>query len=223
MESYYGYIRTPADAILLIQACYDGALPRIKKRLSPREGRAIQNGSIFIWEEHETGLKRWTDGRKWSPSRVAGRFLIYREMQPTAKCASMAQPEPESDIRSETPRQRRDFRSVVGIDDDRSIEGPKFKLMKLSFSVASPTGHHWHVISYYHQSDSPGNDLREPTADPSLKHIHPQKELFPPSLVNDRHNFPIFSRGLKLANTHPVDTDQICKMCGGCYRQKIQS
>ena len=150
MESYYGYIRTPADAILLIQACYDGALPRIKKRLSPREGREIRNGSIFIWEEHETGLKRWTDGRKWSPSRVAGRFLIYREMELTATCTSMTQPDPESDIISGIPCQKRDFRSVVGIDDSRSTQGPKSKLMKLSFSVLSPTGHHWHVINYYH-------------------------------------------------------------------------
>lgn len=219
METYNGYIRTPADAILLIQACYNGELPRVKKRLSPKEGLLIRNGSIFIWEEHETGLRRWTDGRKWSPSRVSGRFLIYREMERQKMGESVTQSISESDTTPESPCKKRDFRSVVGIDDDQCISRPKSQLMKLSFSISSPTGHHWHLINYYRQSDLSTGDLRVPTTDPSLKHICPQRDLFPLSLVNDRQNFAVFSKVSKLADTASSGTDQSCKMCGSCYRQ----
>ncbi|KAJ5965301.1 hypothetical protein N7481_012015 [Penicillium waksmanii] len=222
METYNGYIRTPADAILLIQACYNGFLPRVGKRLSPKEGRSIQNGSVFIWEEHETGLRRWTDGRKWSPSRVSGRFLVYREMKRKELSESMAEPAPGLDVTSEGPCKKRDFRSVVGIADDQSAHRPKSQFMKLSFSIASPTGQHWHLINYYHQPNESATELREPTADPSLKHICPQRELFPLSLVNDRHNFAIFSKGSNLPSVAPVDQEQACKMCGSCYRQPLE-
>jgi hypothetical protein len=30
-------------------------------------------------EENASGFRRWTDGRKWSPSRTLGEFLIYGE------------------------------------------------------------------------------------------------------------------------------------------------
>lgn len=32
----------------------------------------IQSGAVFVWEESEddAGLKRWTDGRVWSQSRM---------------------------------------------------------------------------------------------------------------------------------------------------------
>lgn len=222
METYNGYVRTPADAILLIQACYNGFLPCVRKRLSPKEGRSIRNGSVFIWEEHETGLRRWTDGRKWSPSRVSGRFLVYREMKRKELNESVAKPASELDITSEGPCQRRDFRSVVGIADDQLAHQPQSQFMKLSFSITSPTGQHWHLINYYHQPNEPASELQEPTADPSLKHIRPQRDLFPLSLVNDRHNFAIFSRGHNLGSVAPVDKEQPCKMCGNCYRQPLE-
>lgn len=39
----------------------------------------MQSGSVFVFDEHESGIKRWTDGLIWSPSRILGNFLIYRE------------------------------------------------------------------------------------------------------------------------------------------------
>lgn len=40
----------------------------------------IQSGNTFIYEEKTTGIKRWTDGVIWSPSRILGNFLVYREL-----------------------------------------------------------------------------------------------------------------------------------------------
>ncbi|KAJ5111017.1 hypothetical protein N7532_001552 [Penicillium argentinense] len=225
METYNGFIRTPADAILLIQACYNGFLPRVQKRLSPKEGRSIRNGSVFIWEEHETGLRRWTDGRKWSASRVSGRFLIYREMGQKPRDEPEAEPPSDPGRNQEISSSNRDFRSVVGINDGQCSEQPigMPQLMKLSFSITSPTGHNWHLINYYHQFESSSDNLRQPIHDPSLKHICPQKSLFPQSLVNDRQNFAIFSKGSSPGTKLLQQTNQSCKICGGCYRQQVSS
>jgi hypothetical protein len=39
----------------------------------------ITSGSVFVFDEVESGIKRWTDGFFWSPSRILGNFLLYRE------------------------------------------------------------------------------------------------------------------------------------------------
>src|SRR5271168_5467402 len=81
METYFGYVRTPLDAILLFEACRLGVLPRVQRRLSEKERMSIRSGSVFVWDEREAGMRRWTDGKAWSASRVSGSFLTYREME----------------------------------------------------------------------------------------------------------------------------------------------
>ena len=81
METYYGQVKTPQDAIVLLEACRLGILPRVQRRLSERERTQITSGSIFVWDEREAGMRRWTDGKSWSASRVSGSFLTYREME----------------------------------------------------------------------------------------------------------------------------------------------
>ena len=41
----------------------------------------ITSGSVFVFDEDESGIKRWTDGFFWSPSRILGNFLLYRETE----------------------------------------------------------------------------------------------------------------------------------------------
>ena len=81
MDTYYGQVKTPQDAIILFEACRLGVLPRVQRRLSERERTQITSGSIFVWDEREAGMRRWTDGKSWSASRVSGSFLTYREME----------------------------------------------------------------------------------------------------------------------------------------------
>jgi Gti1/Pac2 family len=48
---------------------------------TPRErAQLIKSGCVFIYEENGSGIKRWTDGVPWSPSRILGNFLVYREL-----------------------------------------------------------------------------------------------------------------------------------------------
>jgi hypothetical protein len=36
--------------------------------------------SSYVFDETESGIKRWTDGRLWSPSRIIKDFLVYHEL-----------------------------------------------------------------------------------------------------------------------------------------------
>ncbi|KAJ5808590.1 hypothetical protein N7474_009859 [Penicillium riverlandense] len=195
METYYGHVRTPADAIILFEACRIGLLPRVQRRLSEKERQSIRSGSVFVWDEREAGMRRWTDGKSWSASRVSGSFLTYREMEGKRGGGSVSQ---NSVSRGgKTPESR-------GSDEDRgdgTDEGPdgyRYKpdgLMKQSFSITTSTGQHLHLISYYSRSHPSASNLQQPTTDPALRHVRPQKGLYPESTVNDQQNLPVVTRG----------------------------
>jgi hypothetical protein len=80
--TYYGHIASTQDALLLFEACLSGALNHVARRPHDRERASlIQSGNVLIYEEHSSGIKRWTDGVPWSPSRILGNFLVYRELE----------------------------------------------------------------------------------------------------------------------------------------------
>lgn len=79
--TYYGFIGSTFDALILFEACIAGQIKHVFRRPQDRErGHIIQSGKIFIYEETTSGIKRWTDGISWSPSRILGNFLIYRQL-----------------------------------------------------------------------------------------------------------------------------------------------
>ncbi|KAK0545114.1 Global transcription regulator sge1 [Tilletia horrida] len=56
-------------------------MPQVKRRLREDERVAlIKSGSVFVFDELESGVKRWTDGLFWSPSRILNNFLVYRQI-----------------------------------------------------------------------------------------------------------------------------------------------
>ncbi|TVY49890.1 Global transcription regulator [Lachnellula occidentalis] len=80
--TFYGHIASTQDALLLFEACLSGAMNHVARRPHDRERAGlIQSGNVFIYEEHSSGIKRWTDGVPWSPSRILGNFLVYRELE----------------------------------------------------------------------------------------------------------------------------------------------
>lgn len=74
-----GWIETTGDALLILEAARRGLIPRVTRRLVDAERKMITSGSVFVFDEDESGIKRWTDGFFWSPSRILGNFLLYRE------------------------------------------------------------------------------------------------------------------------------------------------
>jgi hypothetical protein len=76
-----GWIETTGDALLILEAARRGMIPRVTRRLVDSERKMITSGSVFVFDEDESGIKRWTDGFFWSPSRILGNFLLYRETE----------------------------------------------------------------------------------------------------------------------------------------------
>jgi hypothetical protein len=74
-----GWIATTGDALIMLEAARRGVIPRVTRRLVDAERKMICSGSVFVFDEDESGIKRWTDGLFWSPSRILGNFLLYRE------------------------------------------------------------------------------------------------------------------------------------------------
>jgi hypothetical protein len=74
-----GWIESTRDALLILEAAKRGLIPRVTRRLVDSERKMITSGSVFVFDEDESGIKRWTDGYFWSPSRILGNFLLYRE------------------------------------------------------------------------------------------------------------------------------------------------
>jgi len=67
--------------MVVFEAVRLGILPILDRRLSAAERDALRPGYVFVWEEgeHKQGLERWTDGRRWSQSRLRNEFLYYDE------------------------------------------------------------------------------------------------------------------------------------------------
>lgn len=81
-----GYIKDEKDALLIFQAVLDGKINHIPRRPYEIERPyLIISGNIFVSIEEISGIKRWTDGIAWSPSRIQGKFLIYKELNKNNK------------------------------------------------------------------------------------------------------------------------------------------
>ncbi|KAI1078489.1 Gti1/Pac2 family-domain-containing protein [Whalleya microplaca] len=101
--TFTGYIACTMDALILFEACLVGRLSHVPRRPHDRErGNLITSGNVFIYEEHSSGIKRWTDGVPWSPSRILGNFLLYRELdkpfQPGEKKRAMKRTKPDTGV-----------------------------------------------------------------------------------------------------------------------------
>lgn len=81
--TFYGYVATSNDALLIFEACRGNQiLQKVSRRPHDRErDRLIKSGNIFVFDEQSSGIRRWTDGVAWSPSRILGNYLIYRQLE----------------------------------------------------------------------------------------------------------------------------------------------
>lgn len=100
--TWRGYVQDTKDALILFEGAIGGTLARVVRRPHDRERtNLIKSGSVFIYEESASGIKRWTDGVPWSPSRILGNFLIYRELE---------KPFPPGEKKRATKKSKRDHR-----------------------------------------------------------------------------------------------------------------
>ncbi len=82
--SWVGLVYDSFDIALLFELAVKGYIPLCDRRPQEKEKPGIiKNGTIIVYDEEASGIKRWTDGLSWSPSRVLNKFLVYREVYKT--------------------------------------------------------------------------------------------------------------------------------------------
>ncbi|KAM5342867.1 hypothetical protein ACJ41O_013833 [Fusarium nematophilum] len=192
--TFEGFIGSTMDALILFEACLSGALKHIPRRPYNRErGDLIRSGNVFIYEESSSGIKRWTDGISWSPSRALGDFLIYRELEkpfpPGEKKRALkiqrgiTKPE-SSRLSNGVPFPSAMDTNANGKDAERALIGSLidtflFKpqgLVKKTISVTVQGILH-HLVSYYSIDDAKSGRLMTPTKHHILGYTIPRPEL----------------------------------------------
>jgi Gti1/Pac2 family transcription factor len=195
--TWKGFIHTTRDGLTLLEACIQGHLCHIPRRPHIQERQSlISSGNIFVYEENASGIRRWTDGIYWSPSRIMGNFFVYRELYDG--------PEPgEKKIRA-TKKRGRDGNitssdSSDSAEEDRQLIGSLYHdvynykpggLVKKTLNIELRGVRH-HIISYYRVEDIKNGQYHRPTEDEFLRTVKPRIEL-------------IQNPGLRL----PIDDDQ---------------
>ncbi|KAL5533273.1 hypothetical protein ACEPAF_5049 [Sanghuangporus sanghuang] len=171
-------VRDARDAQIVLEAVRKGVLKPVSRRLNEIErSMFIQSGSIFVWEESddELGLKRWTDGRVWSQSRMREPYLFYDEKLPN---------DPAGESNNQGARTQAVFRFVDGTTRgngsssimshfDRSGNRP-LGLVKQAYSAyvtISPDSRprKWHLTAYFTYADL--EHLPSVDKDPVLRSI----------------------------------------------------
>ncbi|OAD06315.1 hypothetical protein MUCCIDRAFT_137509 [Mucor lusitanicus CBS 277.49] len=172
-ETFYGYIETTRDSLLLFEACKRGLLPRITRRLQDKERILIRSGTIFCFDEHESGIKRWTDGFVWSPSRIMGNFLIYRELEDkktmrstdavfSHKQTTALKNDATGYVMAPDLLRRQQEKALVG-SLKTSFRFKRNGLIKKSMSLIVD-GVQQHIISYYNKEDVISSRLKTPSS-----------------------------------------------------------
>lgn len=79
--TWHGYLDTTKDAMTIVEAALQGRLSHISRRPHDKErAQMLTSGTVLVYEENASGIKRWTDAVHWSPSRVMNNCLIYRQL-----------------------------------------------------------------------------------------------------------------------------------------------
>lgn len=208
--TWRGYLLDTVDALKLFEACLQGELDHCPRRPHDRERQAlIQSGNIFVYTEAASGIKRWTDGIHWSPSRILSNYLVYRQLD---------EPFPPGQKKRAQKRERRQGGiakpgsgsgsqlilspgavAAVGEQELESfteterqllgslIDSYKFKkggLIKKTISVKLNNITH-HIVSYYTLDDVVAGRLQRPSQFEGLAGIIPRRELLEQSSFRD--------------------------------------
>ncbi|KAI4197712.1 MAG: hypothetical protein LQ350_005781 [Teloschistes chrysophthalmus] len=201
VPTWRGHVETTKDALLIFEGCFNGTLAHCFRRPHDRERASlIVSGNVFVYEEATSGIKRWTDGIPWSPSRILTNFLIYRQLNspfppgekkratkrsqrvhksgdpyPSSATGAIIKDEHSTSFSPESPGLRSD--GGTDKDGDRTLVGSlidsyEFKKDGLLKKTMTVTikGVSHHLVSYYNLDDAKHN-LKTPREDRVLKDL----------------------------------------------------
>ncbi|KAJ6553561.1 Gti1/Pac2 family-domain-containing protein [Mycena vulgaris] len=183
---FYGAVETTMNALRLIHAARQGVIPRITRRLNDAERRTmIKSGAVFVFSVEESGIKRWTDGLLWSPSRIVGNFLVYREINERTNSRGSHKKLYPTDEQSRPmtvrPKSLAQLRNaLMAVAALQASEHGTFKpngLIKKTITVTIE-GSDLHLISYYTSSDQHSGKLKRPTTRADIMNLPMDARLF---------------------------------------------
>lgn len=208
--TWNGFLASTWDALILLEEVLSGRLHHVSRRPHEKERTdLIRSGSVFVYNEETSGIKRWTDGNHWSPSRIQNNYLIYREMDKPftpgekkralkkkdassrarahANGSSPGIPEVSANEEANYGMTEEDLRNFVGSLTDSYC----FKaggLMKKTISIQCKGVQH-HIVSYYSIEDAKHRVL--PTPSEIYQGLVPRRDL----LQNQSFRFPLEQEG----------------------------
>ncbi|KAJ3394109.1 hypothetical protein HDU84_000137 [Entophlyctis sp. JEL0112] len=141
IESWFGFVKDKADAVMLVEAVIAGSLKALK--MVPASAK-LRSGSVVIFAEShlQTQMTRWRDGESWSPSRIQGPFLLYREVESTkGKSGNGASQAEAAKCRFSTTSMRPNSRLVANGFAKRTI------------TIVGSDNTKYRVISYFFPDD----------------------------------------------------------------------
>ncbi|KAI8610432.1 Gti1/Pac2 family-domain-containing protein [Chytriomyces sp. MP71] len=143
LETFYGYVKNRMDALLLIEACIDRVLFPLNVTPVDLSRVRIRSGTVLVFAENSSHsmMVRWRDGERWSPSRIHGQFLLYREVISTRHDSNPNGEQPETCTRFSTSGARANTRLVPNGFAKRTI------------TLTGSDGNRYRVISYFYPSD----------------------------------------------------------------------
>ncbi|KAK5069355.1 Global transcription regulator sge1 [Lithohypha guttulata] len=203
--TFTGYVGTTQDALILFEACLQEHLPLALQRIPDREkSTLIKSGAVFVYDENTSGIKRWTDGVTWSPSRILENFLVYRELDkpfpPGEKKRAIKRTKRMAGaVDSARPASKQYFGDSASskmssgwrnnechvTNAERQLIGSlvssySFKasgLVKKTMSVAVHDAL-YHLVSYYNVEDVRAGRLHTPSRTEALKCVRPRPALY---------------------------------------------
>ncbi|TPX75388.1 hypothetical protein CcCBS67573_g03342 [Chytriomyces confervae] len=169
IETFYGFVKDPEDAQILVNACVQGALPVIGDMpLAGSRTEPIRSGSVVVFCENSESMRvRWRDGILWSCSKISQQFLLYREV---------------ANANAEVPQQRERHSNFVVQNVRPNTKLIPNGLAKRTISLRGADGFRYRIISYFHPRDvdhiykqtTRGGTLKRPS---DLSELHQFKGL----------------------------------------------
>ncbi|KAK4459622.1 Gti1/Pac2 family-domain-containing protein, partial [Cladorrhinum samala] len=189
--AWQGYIKNSVSACVLMTAALKGFVQHMPRR--PGEGERaelIKSGNIFIYQESVSNIRRWTDGLNWSPSRILGNFLVYRELSEPfpagQKKKALKKHQNRNASRAEAKAKttnplipEEDMRKLVGSLTD-SYDFKEDGLVKKTISI-TVKGQIHHIVSYYKPMDVYRKKLYDVCDDPFFHDCVPPLDMLNPT------------------------------------------
>lgn len=149
-----------------------------------RQSRVRRTGTSFnhwLLTETLTGIKRWTDGFLWSPSRILGNFLVYRELANREVRSSEQEgytlyngDNPDSALLHQRERALVGSLTTANTSYNFKVDGLIKKTIRIMVN-----GNYLHIVSYYSKNDVLDNLLPTPSSSPQFAGLHISADLMP--------------------------------------------